>query len=251
MIKIVHARSSETKSKYGKAGDQTGAEVCVSNYYDGVNLAVYRATDPAIAEKIVSFMEKCAANKHIGYSQGKERYTLYDALVRFDWNPDKIVEYCNCDCSSLVACACIAAGLNVPKTMTTGTQEKAMKASGAFDILKGDKIVLRRGDIVRRSGHTFVVVDGEQEPTQPIDYAQSRDTKKYKKSFTPRGAAFVRAGASIDAKIIDTVYRPRVLNCYGYYTTDKRGVDWLLVQYFDNSNNIKKGFVSTKAVVLK
>ena len=249
MIKIVHARSSENKTRFGEAGDQTGHEVEVSNYYEGKNLAVYRAKSAAVAEQIVSFMERAASNSNIGYSQGKARYTLYDACGAVEFKPEKITQPVNCDCSSLVAAACVSAGLDVPKTMTTNTQDKALTKTGAFDVLHGASVKLQRGDIVRRTGHTFVVVSGDQE-RKKIDYAQKKDVKKYGKKYTPRGGAFVRAGASIHKEIIDTVYNGTVLNCYGYYSTDNRPVDWLLVEYVVKGET-RTGFVSTKAVVLK
>ena len=249
MIKIAHARSSESKSKYGKAGDQTGHEVEVSNYYEGKNISVYRPKDPAVADRIASLMTQACNNRYIGYSQD-DRYSLYDAAVRFDFKLDKIVEWCNCDCSSLVAVCCIACGINVPKTMRTGNMEGHMKASGAFDVLKGD-VTLQRGDIVRRTGHTFVVVQGEEQ-TQPdpgdkIDYAKSKDLS-IAGHYQPRTIANVRAGAGTDKLWLGTIDSTVKLRCYGFYTVDKRGVKWLLCTVLNGDHKGGTGFISERTV---
>lgn len=229
MIKIAHARSSEKGGKFGAAGDQTGKEVSISNYYEGKNLSIYRAKKESKREIIALTMEAACKNDLIGYSQGKERYTLWEEAEPVNFNPAKVKKKCNCDCSSLVAVAINAAGIHVTKTITTATMEKAIERTGEFQIIKGD-VTLQRGDIVRRTGHTFVVVQAEPEEKEEVDFAHEFDGS-LKGTYKTKGRTNLRRGAGLGKKILQTVPGGTLLKNYGYYTTDARGVKWLFCLY--------------------
>ena len=79
-VKIGSARGDENgKAHGGLAGDQTGKEVSTQSYYlHSKGWRVFRAKNPAVAEKIAQAMQAACDNKHIGYDQ-YERNTLYKA----------------------------------------------------------------------------------------------------------------------------------------------------------------------------
>lgn len=242
MIKIAHARSSEKGGKFGSAGDQTGREVSISNYDNGKNLSIYRAKKETKREIIALTMEAACKNDLIGYSQGKERFTLWEEAEPVNFNPAKVTKKCNCDCSSLVAVAINAAGIHVPKTITTATMEKAIERTGEFQIIKGD-VTLIRGDIVRRTGHTFVVVQADPEAGAEVEYAHEFNGG-LKGSYKTKGRTNLRTGAGLDKKILRTVPGGTLLKNYGYYTIDKRGVKWLFC--LNGKDSI---FVSERTVI--
>ena len=81
MVKIGHARSSETKSKNGVAGDQTKEEVSITDFYKADWLYVFRPKNSMLAEDIAHFVERCCLNDRIGYSQNS-RYTLFNEIKK-------------------------------------------------------------------------------------------------------------------------------------------------------------------------
>lgn len=168
-VKIGHAYSDENKSAQGgTAGDQTGNEVKIQNWYNRSKgwSAVFRPKDSTVAEKIAVAMEQACANSKIGYDQS-QRTTLYTKAKEKNWDLSKIVSGCECDCSSLVAVCVNAAGIAVSKDMYTGNQKSVLKATGGFELLTDSKYLtydkyLKRGDILLGTGHTAVVLsDGE------------------------------------------------------------------------------------------
>jgi len=164
-VKIGSARIDENgHAKGGKAGDQTGKEVSTQSWYrHSKGWRVFRAKDPAVAEKIAQDMQWACDNRHIGYDQG-QRLTLYDVSKPLGFNCNKVKENCETDCSALVRVCCAYAGVKLPN-FRTPTEPAALLDSGAFTELKGAKYTdsdkyLRRGDILvtRTQGHTVVVL---------------------------------------------------------------------------------------------
>lgn len=177
---IAHASIDERgKIKDGKAGDQTGKEVCRRSWYNKPWGCVIRFKDERMANKVADCMEMAANNIYIGYDQN-QRNTLLTKARKYGYNVSKVKEPCETDCSALVAVACMYAG--IPESMLTLNGNCAhtrnlkmmLKASGEVDIYttalytsKPDK--LKRGDILLKEGsHVAVVVDlGKQ--LKPID----------------------------------------------------------------------------------
>ena len=168
-VKIGHAYSDENKSSYGgKAGDQTGNEVTVRNWYNRSKgwSAVFRPKNSETAEKIAVAMEQACSNNKIGYDQN-QRTTLYDRAREKKWDLSKIDSKCECDCSSLVAVCVNAAGIPVSRDMYTGNQKTVLEATGGFEVLTDSKYLsydkyLKRGDILLGTGHTAIVLtDGD------------------------------------------------------------------------------------------
>ena len=171
-VKIGSARNGENGSATGnKAGDQTGREVSTQNWYlHSKGWRVFRAKDPAEAEKIARCMEAACANNHIGYDQW-ERNTLYKAAEPLGFDVSKVTKNVETDCSALVRVCCAYAGIKgLPSDFRTGNMPANLAKTGRFVELTGDKYqkksdYLRRGDILvtKTSGHTVVVLsDGSK-----------------------------------------------------------------------------------------
>lgn len=179
-VMIAHASIDENgRAKGGKAGDNTGKEVCIRTWYNKPWGCVIRFKDARMAEKVAACMEMAAKNNHIGYDQN-QRNTLLTKARKYNYNVSKVAEDCETDCSALVSVACMYAG--IPESMltlngncaTTRTLRPILKASGEVEIFttplytsKVDK--LKRGDILLKEGaHVAVVVKGNQS-TKSLD----------------------------------------------------------------------------------
>ena len=175
MVKIAHARFSENGNAVGTAGDQTGKEVSITDWYDGNWTTVYRPIFTSDAQMIAIAAKQAAHNDNIGYSQ-KDRTSLYKYAEMSEFNLSKIPEKCNCDCSSLVAVCVNAAGIRVSKDMYTGNMDSVLMGTGKFirilsNAVTGNPEMLRTGDIILRSGHTAIVVSMGKESQKEWIYA--------------------------------------------------------------------------------
>lgn len=161
-VKVGSARSS-----YGNtaAGDQNnGLEVSTQDYYvHSKGWRVFRAKDPTKRYKIADGMKKGCANNDIGYSQGT-RLTLTENVKPYGYDPSKTTKKVNTDCSALVRCCCLYAGIKVGDFITSNEPSKLL-GTGEFIELTGDKYTkksdyLCAGDILctKTKGHTVVVL---------------------------------------------------------------------------------------------
>lgn len=249
-VKIGHAHSDENnRAKGGKAGDQTGGEILVQNWYlrERGWSTVFRAKDANIAEKIAKSMEQICANDNIGYDQG-QRTTLYEQAKKVKWEFSKIVNKCECDCSSLVAVCVNAAGIPISKDMYTGNQNKVLSSTKKFEVLADSKYLtipdnLKRGDILLGPGHTAIVLSNS---TNKPDIECAKSFSKafvgtYKVTATKLN---VRRGAGVTKKIITTITKNTEVKCFGYYT-NVLGTSWLYIQLSQEGKQ-QTGFVSAK-----
>lgn len=168
---ICHASSSESKSKNGTNGDQTGREVCTTNWYryGGKSWSsLIRFRDPEMADKVARCVEMACKNDLIGYSQDT-RNTLLKEARKYNYNVSKVNVPCNTDCSALVSVACMYAG--IPESTltlngncaTTRTLQPILKSTGEVDIYTTPQYTansdrLKRGDILLSVGHHVVTV---------------------------------------------------------------------------------------------
>lgn len=260
MVKIGHARSSETKSKNGIAGDQTGNEVSITEWYSAPWQAVFRPTNKIIAERIALFVEKACSNDYIGYSQN-DRLSLYNACLVAGFHIEYIKQGVNCDCSSLVACACINAGLDVKPSMTTDVEEEILTATNAFEKLSQRQYIqsydyLKRGDILWKYGHTAVVLsDGDKSKNNIQDtkvitsnYPCSYKDYEIAGSYTTNTECFIRKFPSLDGAIFAILGEGTKVRNYGYYNIDSRNVKWLFVEY-KVKGHIYQGYISEKVLI--
>ena len=205
-VMIGHAGSNEWGGIYGgNPGDQTGTEVFIRTWYNRPWNLMFRPKNTTIAEKIAVAMEQACANDNVGYNQNN-RTSLYFAAKDKNWDISKITKKVDCDCSSLVAVCCNAAGLAVSKDNWTGAQKDNLMKTGAFVMYTGSKYIaqedyLKRGDILLLEGHHTAVVLTNGSKAEP------------NKDYTGKGIGFavaktsmnIRTGAGTSYPIIQTI----------------------------------------------
>ena len=218
---IGNARISEHGTVNGTRGDQTGKEVMTQPWSSGGTWSyVIRPKSATVAKKIATAMSQACANNNIGYSQA-DRLSLNMLAVKNGYNLAKVGK-CNCDCSSLVAVCCNAAGVKVQPTMYTGNELAVLKGTGKFtvytsaDYTKSDK-KLHTGDILLRNGHTAIVTQGVNATPAPA------------KKTTPKKSVATIAQEVIDGKWGSGDTRKKKLKATGYdYATVQAKVNELL-----------------------
>ena len=172
-ILIGHASIDENGKAYGgRAGDQTGKEVCVRTWYNAGWNIVLRPKSPAVAEVSARACEAGCGNSNLGYDQW-ERNSGWDEAEKVNWDLAKITTPCETDCSAFMTLCARAAGINVPRVAMGGgkynapvtqTMRQAFSSTGAYEVLTDSKYLttdkyLKRGDIlVRESGHTAMAL---------------------------------------------------------------------------------------------
>ena len=162
MIRIGSARIGETGGYNQVAGNQTGNELSMQDYYNHPKQwDVIRLKNKSQRVIIAEAMIKAINNKNIGYDM-TNRLSLLNACKSFNYDPSKVKVKCECDCSSLVrVCIAYATGKLLPN-FNTANEKNVCLNSGLFDSFKlKDKSQLVVGDILctRTQGHTVVVVE--------------------------------------------------------------------------------------------
>ena len=170
MYYIVHSSIDENRrTRGGKAGDQTGREVCTRSWYSKPWDMVLRCKNRAAAQKARDIAIKLANSNLVGYDQNG-RNTLYRELERNGWDVDKYIRSgvkTECDCSSFVyACyCCVLAELrglaNAPTTVTS----KSFYKEHGFEVFLSSSYTssarnLREGDLLNKSGSHIVMFAG-------------------------------------------------------------------------------------------
>lgn len=143
----------------GNAGDQTGQEWWVINWWDAGWCCALRHPNSKVCTTLADLALQAAENNNIGYDQS-QRLTFWQALKNAEYEPKKICEPCEADCSSGVAALIKATGhilgiealKDIPETLTTFNMRSALVHAG-FTLLEGSKYVcsddyLRAGDIL-------------------------------------------------------------------------------------------------------
>lgn len=257
-VRIGHASIDENgKARNGKAGDQTGKELCIRDWYNKPWTSVIRPKDSTIAEKIAIAMEQACANDNIGYDQ-YQRTTLYTQAKANNWNLSKITTKCETDCSALVAVCVNAAGISVSKDIYTGNQLQALKNTKRFDILTSigytlSSSKLKRGDILLGKGHTAVVLgDGKTTIKQNVPSnikiaSAQRFNKNLAGTYKTTANLHLRTNEGKSSDSIIVMPKGTKVKNYGYYSGPINN-KWLLV-----STTIKgvsyTGFASIKYLI--
>ena len=168
-VMIAHASKDEHGTyKNGKAGDQTKQEVCIRTWYNRPWTHLIRFNDPHTANKVAEAMERAAANDHIGYDQN-QRNTLLTQARRLNYDPGRVTKDVETDCSALVSCACMYAGIDEAvlykdgNSATTRTLRSRLVSTGKVTVYTDRQHVaqngmLKRGDILLSEGHHVAVV---------------------------------------------------------------------------------------------
>lgn len=163
-VKISNSGSDEHGNyKGGAAGDNTGKEWYIRDWYNRPWNCVLRHPDLEVRACLADLATKAANNNRIGYDQ-YQRDTYWKELQKVNYDPSKITVACEADCSAGVIANVKAAGyiLNRPelKNITctyTGNMRSGLKAAG-FACLTESKYLngssyLVAGDILLNDAH--------------------------------------------------------------------------------------------------
>ena len=163
-VKISNSGSDENGNyKGGAAGDNTGREWQIRDWYNRPWNCVLRHPDPEVRACIADLATKAANNNKIGYDQ-YQRDTYWKELQKAGYDPSKITTACESDCSAGVIANIKAAGYILGKpelqniTCTyTGNMRAGLKAAG-FACLTDSKYLngssyLVAGDILLNDAH--------------------------------------------------------------------------------------------------
>ena len=146
------------------AGDQTGKEVKIGEYYNFGQKWVIRFRSKKRGQKASLATKMLVRNNNIGYNQNN-RKSLYNQCELIDWDIDRIyqIKPCDCDCSLLAVCAInFAYGKSLlPYALTTYSlptivdkhKTKFKRADKSIKTLK-----FHKGDMVGKSGHVIINV---------------------------------------------------------------------------------------------
>ena len=243
-VKIGHAAKDERGAyKNGTAGDQTKVEVYTCNWYSRPWNYVIRFKDSNKAEKVAECMEKACTNNLIGYDQN-QRNTLLTKAKKVKYDPSKVTEACETDCSALVSLCCMYAGVPESKmvisgnSLTTSTIRKKLLATGLVEVFStkdytASSTKLKRGDILLYEGHHVAVAlsnGSAVKATTTTKQTISTNTA----TVTTRGSRLnQRSKANRNATIIQGIPNGSKVT----YTT--KGSSWTKVTY-----NGKTGYCS-------
>ena len=214
-MRIAQASIDENgKAHGGKAGDQNGKEVKISNWYSygksGWDVVI-RPKDRTKAHKMAEAMKAACANDNIGYDQW-ERENLLTEVKKVGNDFSKITTPTETDCSALVATVIIATGTPEEKMRNKGRENKLAytgdlkslcAASGEFTILTDKKYLtsgdyLLEGDIIlNEKNHVVIAIENGSKaetpaPTpDPIPYphfgSQGEEVKKIQSGLNQIG----------------------------------------------------------------
>ena len=163
-VKISNSGSDEHGNyKGGAAGDNTGKEWQIRDWYNRPWNCVLRHPDPEVRACLADLATKAANNNKIGYDQ-YQRDTYWKELQKAGYDPSKITTACESDCSAGVIANIKAAGYILGKpelqniTCTyTGNMRAGLKAAG-FACLTDSKYLtssayLVAGDVLLNDKH--------------------------------------------------------------------------------------------------
>ena len=166
-VRIGHASIDENgKASGGRAGDQTGRELCTRLWYDKGWNVLLRPASRTRAEKSARMCEAACENENIGYDQCS-RNTLYEQAKAVGFELSKITAACECDCSALMHVCAVAGGAAIPFTgncCTTRTMAREFANTGAYirltgkEFLESDEKLLRGDILVKEGSHTVMVL---------------------------------------------------------------------------------------------
>lgn len=177
------------KAKGGKAGDQTGKEVKIGNWYNFSQNVILRPTTKTAANKMVAAAKWLAKSNLVGYDQG-QRETLYNALKKVDFKYSKLKTKCETDCSAFIACLVNIAGIKVSPSVWTGNMKSALLATKKFTALTAKKYLtsgdyLKAGDIIlNEKSHVIIAIENGSKLTTTSTTTKSPTSKSTAKTET-------------------------------------------------------------------
>ena len=182
-MKIAQASIDENGNAHGgKAGDQNGREVKITNWYSYGKTGwdvVIRPKDRNKAHKMAEAMKAACANNNIGYDQW-QRENLLTEVKKVGNDFSKVTTPTETDCSALIATVIIATGTPEEKMRNkernnklayTGDLKSLCAASGEFTILTEKKYLtsgdyLLEGDIIlNEKNHVVMAIENGTTPS--------------------------------------------------------------------------------------
>lgn len=181
--KIVHCSIDEHGHiSGGAAGDQTGRECCVRDYYKKDWTELLRYPDITIARQALAIAFALAESNLVGYNQSK-RNDLYNVLDSMNWNVDKFLNSkikTSADCSSFVYAVycCLLKELRGQSNAPTTRTARQFYNKMGFDLYINKKYITNpdnflEGDLINCSGHHIVMFGSltsvpELAPASPV-----------------------------------------------------------------------------------
>lgn len=204
------------KASGGKAGDQTGREVKVGNWYSFGQNVVLRFKDRDKAKKAAACMKDLCEKNYVGYDQS-QRTTLWDKLKALKWNYKKLKTPVETDCSALIAVCVNAAGIKISKNCWTGNLKAACKETGEFTVLIDKKYItsdkyLKVGDIIlNEKAHVIMALEDGASANSSSTSKKSGTKQKYGGTFPtlPSRGYFEKGDEGLQVKRLQ-----RFLNWY-------------------------------------
>ena len=192
-IKIAHFSIDENnRAKGGVAGDQSGKECCIRDWYNKPWDYYIEITDEELANKAADLFEKVANRNDAGYDQG-QRLTFYDELVRCKGDVSKM-KPCEADCSSGISSIYKFLGLNVNQSCTTRNIRAAFVNTGKAKVYSdkehtaSDKYAKRGGLYLKEGSHVVMAIENgsgsnsKQTATTTSTSTPSSSTNTYTKT---------------------------------------------------------------------
>lgn len=263
------------KYKGGAAGDQTGTEWQIINWYNRPWNCVLRYPNSAVGQKLAQLSIKAALNNMIGYDQN-QRTTYWSQLKKVNYDPSQITVACEADCSAGVIANTKAVGhllgltnlSNIGATYT-GDMRKTYKAAG-FTIYTTVAYTngytnLQPGDILLNDAYHVAVYIGKKAGiiqnvvnnitnSTTIQTAQNY-SKDVAKTYVVNaaGGLNMRRGAGATYSILTTIPNGTSVTCYGYYNVDNN-VKWLYIKYnnyigYVSSQYLKEATTTSSAAI--
>lgn len=208
---VSNCASDEHGGAYGgAAGDQTGREYRVRDWYDFGQTAVYRHPNAKVRATLARLATDAANNDHIGYDQS-QRLTFRNALRKAGYEPSRITVNCESDCSASTGAIIEATGKLLgdtllyafDTTLSTHYMDGPLQAAGFQKLTdarytrSGDHLLA--GDIcLRPANHVNIVVrDGDMADTYTVTWL-----KAPQRCTVTGKVAIVREQPKTSAKIV-------------------------------------------------
>jgi hypothetical protein len=227
MTRISNAGHDENgRYSGGKAGDQTGTEWYMRDWYSRPWNGVARHPNARVRAFIATYATHAANNNHIGYDQS-QRTTFWDVLKHVkNCDPINIKQDCEADCSAGVAAICKAVGYYVGDkklqaidvNMYTGDEEVVLRKAG-FDILTDSKYTgqddyLVTGDIlINTSHHTAINCSNGSKIHTSSNQTTSKTSSSSSNKYTVVGE--LKVLQKIIGTNADGVWGPKTLAKWG------------------------------------
>lgn len=212
----------------GIAGDQTGQEWRIMNWYNQDWQCILRHPNPKVRELLAQLAIEAAQNDHIGYDQSQNR-TYWDALRKSGYYPKNIGIDCEADCSNGIVANTKAVGylLDLPALQQidvySTTAMRAAYSNAGFQILTDPQYLI---------GFDYLV------PGDIIlnDYQHATTNLGYGKFTSPQTTAALAPDVGIvNAKLLNVRSKPGIF--YSLVTKLKQGTKVTILETVNGTDN--------------